>query len=383
VVSRVDGARHRGLDELDPLLLGLCRRARLLPALVAENAASERARILAGLSRGEPSEPRWDFRREAPLRAVFSALERARRLAESVPGPLGAAYLARLDEVELDLWILEALADPHGARRARALGARRFGTAQQPVDGTPLLQVARRWLDALPAGEEERTVGAGEVAEALAATARAAGLAMAVKIEPRLAAGAATGEHTIFVADRRFGARERVRLCAHEVLGHAVVGHNARSWPVGLFVAGTAGAFADQEGLALCLEEQAGVLDAERRRTLALRVLAAGWAEDGAGFVETVRRLTGTHGLSAPAAVSIAERSARGSGVARDVGYLAGYLRVAALREASPAGFAELRRARVSIEACTLLTLDGMAPGGPLLSPPIATLEAAHAHAAR
>jgi len=174
-----------------------------------------------------------------------------------------------------------------------------------------------------------------------------------------------------------------VRLCAHEVLGHAVVGHNARSWPVGLFVAGTAGAFADQEGLALCLEEQAGVLDAERRRTLALRVLAAGWAEDGAGFVETVRRLTGTHGLSAPAAVSIAERSARGSGVARDVGYLAGYLRVAALREASPAGFAELRRARVSIEACTLLTLDGMAPGGPLLSPPIATLEAAHAHAAR
>ena len=68
--------------------------------------------------------------------------------------------------------------------------------AQQPVDGTPLLQVARRWLDALPAGEEERTVGAGEVAEALAATARAAGLAMAVKIEPRLAAGAATGSRT-------------------------------------------------------------------------------------------------------------------------------------------------------------------------------------------
>lgn len=360
--------------ELDGLLVGLTRRARLLPALVAENAASERARLLGALERGEALEPRWVFRREAPTRSSFAALDAALDRAAQVGGVLGEAYRERLEEIELDLRILEALAAPHGGKLVRALGARRFGTSRQAAGATTLLEVAQAWLAELEVGEEERTRSATDVARAMELACRAVGLRMSVRIEPRLAAGAATGEQTIFVADRRFGERELRRLVAHEVLGHAVVAHNARRFPVALFVVGTAGAFADQEGLALALEEEAGTLDAERRRTLALRVLAASWGEDGASFVETVRRLVDVHGLSAPAAVAIAERSARGSGVARDVGYLAGYLRVSALRARAPETFALLREARVSIDAVPLLSSPGVVTQGPALAAPVSVL---------
>ncbi len=85
--------------ELDGLLVGLTRRARLLPALVAENAASERARLLGALERGEALEPRWVFRREAPTRSSFAALDAALDRAAQVGGVLGEAYRERLEEI--------------------------------------------------------------------------------------------------------------------------------------------------------------------------------------------------------------------------------------------------------------------------------------------
>lgn len=342
----------QALSELDVLLVGLSRRARLLPALVPENAITERARLLAALERGQPVEPRWVFRHEAPARGLFDALEAARLRAEALPPFLGDAYASRLDELELDLLILQALSEPHGNKRARALGKRRFGTGQRVAMGRPLDVIARDWLAALSHVEEEpRTLpadGPGSLADAMRRAALAADLSLEVRVEPRLAAGAATGDRTIFVGDRRFGAREARRLVAHEVLGHAVAADNGRRWPLALFSAGSADAFADQEGLALSLEEDAGALDDERRRTLALRVLSSDWVHDGASFVDVAQRLSRDYALSPASTVAIAERACRGNGVARDVAYLAGYVRVRAARDAG-LPLEALRQGRISL----------------------------------
>lgn len=369
-------SEHPGVGELDELLVGLSRRARLLPALVPENAVSERARLIAALAGGEAVEPRWRFDHRRPSRGLFDALEAARDRARALPHAFMAeAYLARLEELELDLLILEALADPHGNKRARALGKRRFGTGHSEVSGRSLSTTARGWLeDASDTSEEPRTVpaeGPGSLAEAMRHAATAAGLALEVRVEPRLAAGAATGEHTVFVGDRRFGIRESRRLVAHEILGHATAAHNGRKWPLAIFSAGAAEAFADQEGLALVLEERAGTFDAERRRTLALRVLSSDWVHDGASFTDIALRLRKEHALSAASAVAIAERACRGSGVARDVAYLAGYLRVKAAQEAG-LSLNALRAGRISLELARDLPRYhalGLTPRTPLDEP--------------
>jgi len=361
--------------ELDQLLVGLARRARLLPALVPDNVVSERARLLAALEQGAPVEPRWIFVRHPPSRALFDALDAARARAEVLPSFIAEAYLERLEELEIDLHILNALADPHGNKRARALGKRRFGTGHDRVQGETLSHVAQRWLDEIgDVHEEPRTIpaeGPGSLAAAMREVANAAKLSLDVKIEPRLAAGAATGDRTIFLADRRFGVRESRRLIAHEILGHAVAAENGRAWPLAIFSAGSADGFADQEGLALVLEEDAGVFDPERRRTLALRVLASDWVHDGARFVDIARRLRSDHALSAASALAIAERACRGGGVARDVAYLRGYLRV---RAAIDGGLSldALRAGRISIALARQLPRFAelqIAPIAPLRSP--------------
>jgi hypothetical protein len=181
-----------------------------------------------------------------------------------------------------------------------------------------------------------------------------------VRIEPRLASLAATGERTVFLADRSFSEREARRLVAHEVFGHLVVAANARAQPLRLLQVGVAGAFADQEGFALYLEEALGLMSRDRLRTLSARVIATDWLYAGASFGDTATALHRDYGFGPEAAVMVAERTYRGGGVARDAGYLAGYLRVRAALLGSPAQarastsagrvtIDDLRRGRVSL----------------------------------
>jgi hypothetical protein len=179
--------------------------------------------------------------------------------------------------------------------------------------------------------------------------ARGIGLDVDVRVEPRLASLAATGERTVFLADRCFSLREARRLTAHEVFGHLVVAANARTQPLRLLQIGLKGAFADQEGLALYLEEKLGLMCRERLRTLAARVVATELLHEGLSFGETALLLLREHGFSPEAAALVAERTYRGGGAARDVGYLAGYLRVRAAIAAGEASVDELRRGRVSL----------------------------------
>lgn len=360
--SASDAELLAGIGPIDALLVRVAREARVLPALTPSNAAAERARLVAEVARGEAPTPRWELSRRRVEPALFKALDEARALArDRMPKPLRELYLARLDELEVDLTMIECVGDPV---RVRPLAARRFGTGMREVvlDDGPVrvAQVARGLLERLAPAEEPRTVGSEELAALLRLAAREAGIPpLEVKIDARLVAGAATGDRGVFLAQRRFGRTECKRLVVHEILGHAVASANATLHPIRILEVGTAGSFADQEGLALCLEEQAGALDAHRMRVLAARVIATDRLHSGASFGETARHLHRHHGFSADVAVLVAERAYRGGGVARDAGYLFGYLRVRAALARGEATIDALRAGRVGLgELSTIADLE-------------------------
>jgi uncharacterized protein (TIGR02421 family) len=223
----------------------------------------------------------------------------------------------------------------------------------------PLAHCARAILERVPAVSEPLDVPADgqpvSLCDLVRGLADKVGLEVRVQVEPRLSAGAATGERTVFVAARTFGRCEARRLAVHEVLGHLLVASNARAQPLQLLHWGTAGSFVDQEGFALYMEEAAGVLDAARMRTLAGRVLAADMMHAGATFAETACKLKRDRGFSAPDTIALTERAYRGGGVARDTGYLLGWLRVHAALRSGEATVDELRAGRVGLDALPVL----------------------------
>jgi hypothetical protein len=368
---RLDAAAaERAQRELDARVMFVHAAARVLPALVADNAEAERARVVEAVARGEAPTPQWRYRPRRTPREVRRALDEARSLA---PGsPAADLYLARLDELELDLQLLESLGVP---RQVRPLAARRYGTGAARVrdaDGRVVTaaEAARRILEVGAAdrdasralagaygrepslaadGPADGPAGAPSAAAVVRAVVRAAGLDAEVRVEPRLAATAAAGERTVLLAARRFSEHDAVRVAIHEVLGHLTAAANARAQPMRLLEVGTAGCFGDQEGVALTLEEHAGLLDAPRARTLAARVLATDRMHAGVPFGDTARALVREHGFSPEASVAIAERAYRGGGVARDAAYLVGWLRVRAALAGGAATLDELRSGRVGV----------------------------------
>jgi uncharacterized protein (TIGR02421 family) len=347
--SELETALH-----LDRALVRVASLARPVPSLTPENAAIERARLVQCLRKGEHPAPGYTFARQRVDAAAVRYIDAARDLAEGCS--VGPLYLERLAELELELAILDAWGD---AKRVRPLSMRRYGRGDEPVHtpegARPLSSVARHLLSTLPYPEGgEATLkprgdkGELSVSALIEHAALALGLDVNVRVEPRLSSLAATGERTVFLADRMFSVHEARRLVAHEVFGHLVAAANARAQPLRLLQVGLAGSFADQEGLALYLEELFGLMNAERMRTLSARVVATEWLHQGASFGDVATQLFVEHGFSAEAAIMLTERTFRGGGVARDSGYLAGYLRVrAAIGEG--ASLDDLRRGRVSV----------------------------------
>jgi uncharacterized protein (TIGR02421 family) len=347
------------VDAFESVLGELCRVAKLLPAVTAPNAASERARLVRALERGARLRPEWTRpRRRLPPGALHALDALGGRLGE-LPEP--RLYAAKLDELALDLALLDALGEP---KRVLPLAARRYGTGAESVPAShgsgSLAAYARRLLATLPRHTEPRVLPAEaddgpSMVGLLHAFGQRAGLPLRVQVDPRLAAGAATGELTVYVAARHFGLREAQRLAVHEVLGHVVAVANGREQPLRLLEWGTAGSFADQEGVALYLEHQHGLLDAERLRGLAGRVVATELVHAHASFEDAVRALHHEHGFGAPEAVALGERAFRGGGAARDAIYLGGYLRVREAIEHGHATLDELRSGRLSLTALPAL----------------------------
>ncbi len=103
------------------------------------------------------------------------------------------------------------------------------------------------------------------------------------------------------------------------------------------------------------------MLDAYRQRVLAARVIAADRMHRGAAFGETAKHLKDELEFDPWDAVVIAERAYRGGGVARDVSYLAGWLRVQDAVERGFTTLSELGVGRISLSALPQLReLRGM-----------------------
>lgn len=363
----MDADARRVELELGALTKRISDVARVLPALTAENGPEERQRLIRAVERGEMPVPNYRVSSRRPPHEAWAWLERARTLAGE--HPFGDLYVARLDELELELGMLVALGD---ARRIRPLASRRYGNGAETarLDGhdVPLLAVALGILSSEPDDREERTVpvtdvhGGPSLSGLVRALAERAGLEVSVRVEPRLLAGAATGERVVFLADRAFGVREAFRLATHEVLGHLVAAANARAQPMRLLEVGTAGSLRDQEGMALVLEEHAGFMDGHRRRTIAARYVALHRMHQGASFGDVVWELHDAHGFGAEDAVVLAERTFRGGGVARDGSYLSGWMRVRDALGGGTATVDELRSGRVSLDALPRLR-EGLQAG--------------------
>ena len=341
--------------ELDARLRRIGAVARMLPALTARHGRAERLRLVHALESGQRMEPQLRAEPQRVPRSVWHDLDEARVLAPQSPG--GELYLARLDELELELTLMEVLGDP---RRVRPMAVRLWGTGDREVvyqgERAPLADVARTILATIQGEREEATLpasseGGPSVGGLMRAVARRAGLSIDVKVEPRLVANAAAGERTLFLAERRFGEKEARRLAAHEILGHLIAAANGRAQPIALLTVGTADSFTDQEGLALALEELAGLMDAQRIRTLAARVLVTDRMHAGAGFEPTVRSLVDELGFTPIEAVALGERAWRGGGVARDAAYLYGWLRVRDELAEGRVSIDELRMGRVALDA--------------------------------
>lgn len=358
--SRVGRAALRTRDarqvELDEELGQVLRATRLLAFVTPANASAERARLVRALCEGKPLVPAWDALTppDASARtASRRSVERMTRIAAEVPG--GSLYLRRLRELELDLQLLDVVGKP---RLVRPLARQRYGDGSEPafphLSGGPTLRaLAERLLADTPPEPEEKVVpaaGRGGLTEMARRAARVLDLDIRVRVEPHLVSGAAAGERTMFVADRVFGEREARRLVVHEVLGHLVAAFNGRTQPLAIFALGTGGAYADQEGMCITLEEEAGLLDASRLRALSARVLTTDWVHEGATFTESVRALHHDHGFSAERAVVLSERAFRGGGVARDVVYLRSWLRVRHALRTAPMTMDRLRIGKVGLD---------------------------------
>ena len=353
---QVDACTRLALHEFESKLGVIARAVRLLPALTARNAATERPRLQAQLEAGDMPVASFVYASPRPCRASLRWLDQLRVEASTLPG--NRLYTAKLDELELDLALLASLGNP---RLIRPLAARRFGTGAELValaqGSVSLIDYSQRLLLGRVLRREKKLIPAdapdGQLClrVLIERVAHLAGLHVNVRVEPNLTAGAASGDQTVYVADRHFSRREAWRLALHEVLGHLTSAANGRAQPLRLLEWGTAFSFADQEGVALCVEAEFGLLDRGRLRSLAGRVVATRSMHAGASFGETAQLLYREHGFAAAESIAIAERAHRGGGVARDAGYLLGFLRVKDAIARGQTTLDELRMGRIDLAA--------------------------------
>ena len=352
--SFFDRPRSRLRAELDVALRRLHDAARLLVGSTTHSDPGERNRLVQSVARGEHAKPRWEWKPVPVERSVWRDLARARDLA--AVSEASELYLPRLEELETELLILESLGR---SKQVRPMAARLFGTGSERlfVDAEQsVLDAAHEILAHAPLEQERKTIPAASahrsnLRDLMLAYAKHVGLHIAVRVDPDLIANAAVGERTVFIADRLFGAHEAQRLATHEVYGHLVSAVNGRTQALGVFAIGTAGSYGDQEGVAIYLEELAGLLDHSRQRTLAGRLLATHAMHAGVSFGDAARTLVSEHEFSPEGAVTLCERAFRAGGVARDAVYLASWLRVRRAVARGEANLSELQLGKVSLSA--------------------------------
>jgi hypothetical protein len=346
---------------VERLVLLAAREVQLLGSLTPVQAHSERARLVEAVRAGRTASPRWTYARVThdDLRRALDAAERA--LADEAETPVDRLYLERLHELSVEADLCAAAGTPDVPRLAR----RRFAAGDAHVAREASL-LCKLWLEGpCPVAPSETLASDDADPRSLLSRMRAEvgrlHLPFSVVTQASLAPLAATGEGVILVAPgRRVTDEDTARTVLHEIEGHARPRARACEVPLVIFRAGTARGVDDQEGLALLLEERAGLLGARRRRQLAARHRACEAMDGGAAFADVAPALAREHGLDALQAVVVAERVFRGSdgvrpGLGRERVYLEALVRVRSHLEARPEDEVVLASGQVAVEAAAAL----------------------------
>lgn len=329
------------------------RATGLFERVLPTNLRGETARLIAGFRQGSSAEPAFTYRTASDLAPV------QRVLASAIDALDGSDALDRLYRARAHELFLEAsMGNAVGTPALRALARRRF-----PVDALEASRsagLAEEWLADVPtpapstffSDDPSRPESLLGQVRRLVFEHR---IPFRVETRPHLSCFAATGADLIVVreGDRHTEVAAR-RIALHEVLGHALPRHRASVEPIGLFAAGTATGCEDEEGRAVLLEQRSGLLDAARRRELALRHLMATVLRGGADFVETVRAGL-KRGATVEEAVPVAARVHRGGGLAREIAYLPAFLRVRQAFASDPSAERYLERGRVGVDTVAAL----------------------------
>lgn len=335
------------------------RAITLLTRCRPRNASAALANAISAWKAGQPTEPPFEYR---PAPDLASTRRHLAELMERLPADvLSGLYVARAMELDLECRMAEAV----GTQELPRLAAQRYwiGDTRTTERAT---QLALGWAELQVESTAPLTLsGDTTLPDSLYnSLGRAIGeqkLPFVVRLSDELTASAATGDGVIWVApDRLLSDNDVRRIVAHEVLGHALPRVRARQRQLGFFATGSARGDDEQEGYALLLEQELGLMDSRRQRELGLRHLAATRLRAGASWVDTVRSLV-DHGAPLELAANVAARAHRGGGLGREIVYLPAWLRVGAALEHEPGLRDVLGSGRLSLEAARLLRSLGEA----------------------
>ena len=126
---------------------------------------------------------------------------------------------------------------------------------------------------------------------------------------------------------KKYSENDIKRLLVHEIDVHALRGENGHLQPLKLFARGLKGFLSTGDGIALHFEKQNKVMETQREREIALRVIAVDLVHKGKRFKE-VFEFVNTHEGDRDKCWEITYRVFRGGGVLKDHLYLQGYLNV-------------------------------------------------------
>lgn len=338
----------------DRFLMRAATQIRLLAAVTPTNARSEYERLVRAYEGGEIATPNWCYP-SVDLGELAGALFAAAREIEQTEEPIAAIYAERAREMANEAELASSVGHP----RFALLAAARFARCNEE---SAAAERCEAWLAApeAPVQIESSFLPPHALEEAMKKAVGELRLPFTVTRDANMHALAATGENTIYVsAHARVTERDIARTVIHETIGHALPRHRAASQPFGIFRIGTANGADEQEGFALVVEERNEMLDAGRKRELALRHLAACQMENGAAFADVATLLI-KNGASPRIAVAIASRVFRGSqgntrGLGRERTYLEAYIRVEKALRADPSCERVLHSGQVSVHALSVV----------------------------
>lgn len=271
--------------------------------------------------RNDIDEPKFKYHK--PEHDFENAEHRLRKIIDEIPNEgLGRLLVEKGEELLLYNQIVNNVGN---AQVVKKLSARLFGKVEKE-----LLDQANKWLENIPKkGEPKRALSAGIVAKRIEEYLTELNLSgWEVKVQSTASVAVNTLKRKVIVSDlKRYSQNDIKRLLVHEIDVHALRAENGHQQPLKIFARGLAGFMSTGDGIALYLEKKRNVMDNQREKEIALRVIAADMVYQDKDY-RTVFDQLKKYEKDKDKCWEIAYRVFRGGGFIKDHLYLLGYFEV-------------------------------------------------------